>query len=148
MQHPETMVATCPRWVARPTISSTSWQARSTSPSGGSTDARKAIAATLAFLAETEGEIVVSPGTEQRAFQPGRDDDLAFRFGQDASVAAMAFLASVLWPLGEVDRACQLVEEMVGRATQRGQVATIVWGRCMSAQFELMLGRPARGGLM
>ena len=79
-------------------------------------------------------------------FQPGRDDDLAFRFGQDASVAAMAFLASVLWPLGEVDRACQLVEEMVGRATQRGQVATIVWGRCMSAQFELMLGRPARRG--
>ena len=26
-------------------------------------------------------------------FQPGRDDDLAFRFGQDAGVAAMGYLA-------------------------------------------------------
>jgi predicted ATPase len=35
-------------------------------------------------------------------FQPGRDDDLALRFGQDAGVAAMVFLAFVLWPLGTV----------------------------------------------
>ena len=33
-------------------------------------------------------------------FQPGRDDDLAFRFGRDPGVAAMACLAIVLWPLG------------------------------------------------
>ena len=31
--------------------------------------------------------------------QPGRDDDLAFRFGQDAGVAAMLYLAFALWPL-------------------------------------------------
>ena len=34
-------------------------------------------------------------------FQPGRDDDLAFRFGQDAGVAAMCYLAIASWPLGE-----------------------------------------------
>ena len=30
-------------------------------------------------------------------FEPGRDDDLAFRFGQDPGVAAMVFLAIVSW---------------------------------------------------
>jgi hypothetical protein len=34
-------------------------------------------------------------------FQPGRDDDLAFRFGIDPGVAAMAYLVAALWPLGE-----------------------------------------------
>ena len=77
-------------------------------------------------------------------FQPGRDDDLAFRFGQDASVTVMAFLACVLWPLGEVDRACGSSRKWWARATQRGHIATIVWGHYMSAQFELMRGRPAR----
>ena len=31
-------------------------------------------------------------------FQPGRDDDLAFRFGHDAGVAAMIYLTLTLWP--------------------------------------------------
>ena len=35
-------------------------------------------------------------------FQPGRDDDLAFRFGANPGVAAMLYLAIVLWPLGDV----------------------------------------------
>ena len=43
-------------------------------------------------------------------FQPGRDDDLAFRFGQDPGVAAMAYLAIASWPLGEVDRAISLID--------------------------------------
>ena len=43
-------------------------------------------------------------------FQPGRDDDLAFRFGQDAGVAAMLYLAITLWPLGDIDRAVSLVD--------------------------------------
>ena len=38
-------------------------------------------------------------------FRPGRDDDLAFRFGMDPGVAAMVYLAAASWPLGEVDRA-------------------------------------------
>ena len=94
-----------------------------------------------------EGNYVQARTDFERAlaiFDPDRDRELGFRFGQDVSVTAMAFLACVLWPLGEVDRACQLAEEMVGRATRGGHIATIVWGRFMSAQFEVMRGRPAR----
>ena len=36
-------------------------------------------------------------------FQPGRDDDLAFRFGQDAGIAAMCYLSIASWPLGNVE---------------------------------------------
>src|SRR5271169_3515970 len=43
-------------------------------------------------------------------FQPGRDDDLAYRFGMDPGVAALANLAAASWPLGEVDRAISLIE--------------------------------------
>ena len=43
-------------------------------------------------------------------FQPGRDDDLAFRFGFDPGVGAMGYLAFALWPLGEVDRAISLID--------------------------------------
>ena len=35
-------------------------------------------------------------------FQPGRDDDFAFRFGWDPGVAAMHYLALTLWPIGDV----------------------------------------------
>ena len=48
-------------------------------------------------------------------FQPGRDNDLAFRFGLDPGVAAMFSLAVALWPLGEVDRAVLLIEQMLTR---------------------------------
>ncbi len=41
-------------------------------------------------------------------FQPGRDDDLAFRFGHDAGVAAMLYLALASWPLGDIERAVSL----------------------------------------
>jgi tetratricopeptide (TPR) repeat protein len=49
------------------------------------------------------GEHAEARGHLERAltlFQPGRDDDLAFRFGQDAGVAAMCYLAIASWPLG------------------------------------------------
>ena len=48
-------------------------------------------------------------------FQPGRDDDLAFRFGWDAGVGAMIYLALVLWPLGDVERAVSLVRDAEAR---------------------------------
>ena len=48
-------------------------------------------------------------------FQPGRDDDLAFRFGLDPGVAAMAYLAIVSWPLGDADHAYSLVDRLHAR---------------------------------
>ena len=77
-------------------------------------------------------------------FQPGRDDDLAFRFGQDAGVAAMFSLAVASWPLGEVHRAISLIDRMRTRIAGLTHVGTLAVGRMHAALFELMRGDPAR----
>ena len=73
-------------------------------------------------------------------FQPGRDDDLAFRFGPDPGVAAMAYLAFASWPLGEVDRAISLIDRMQTRIADLTHVGTLALGRMLAALFELMRG--------
>jgi class 3 adenylate cyclase/tetratricopeptide (TPR) repeat protein len=79
------------------------------------------------------------------AFQPGRDDDLAFRFGFDPGVGAMGYLAFALWPLGEVDRAISLVDAMQKRAAEITHAGTLAFARLQTALFELMRGdNPAR----
>jgi class 3 adenylate cyclase/tetratricopeptide (TPR) repeat protein len=79
------------------------------------------------------------------AFQPGRDDDLAFRFGFDPGVGAMGYLAFALWPLGEVDRAISLIDRMQRRAAEIPHVGTLAFARLQTALFELMRGDdPAR----
>ena len=77
-------------------------------------------------------------------FDPERDRELAFRFGQDVVVTASSFLACVLWPLGEVDHARRLAEEMVVRAVRGGHIATIAWVRVVHSLFEVMFGNPVR----
>ena len=76
-------------------------------------------------------------------FDPERDSELAFRFAQDLGVSITAYLALVLWPLGEVDRACEVAEEMVARATKIGHVGTAVYGHFHFAMFEMMRRNPA-----
>jgi tetratricopeptide (TPR) repeat protein len=73
-------------------------------------------------------------------FQPGRDDDLAYRFGWDPGVAAMANLAAVLWPLGEVDRAISLIDRMKTRVAGLTHVSTLAADKLYAAMFELMRG--------
>ena len=73
-------------------------------------------------------------------FRPGRDDDLAFRFGLDPGVAAMAYLAAASWPLGEVDRAISLIDRMQTRVAGLTHVGTLAFGRTFAALFELMRG--------
>jgi len=77
-------------------------------------------------------------------FQPGRDDDLAFRFGLDAGIGAMAMLAIASWPLGEVDRANSLIDRMQTRMSDLAHVGTLAYGRLHAAMFELMRGDHAR----
>ena len=60
-------------------------------------------------------------------FQAGRDDDLAFRFGVDAGVAAMLYLAFASWPLGEVDRAISLIDRMQKRIADLTHVGTLAF---------------------
>ena len=73
-------------------------------------------------------------------FQPGRDDDLAYRFGWDPGVAAMANLAAASWPLGEVDRAISLIDRTKTRVAGLTHVSTLASGKLYAAMFELMRG--------
>ena len=77
-------------------------------------------------------------------FQPGRDEDLAFRFGADPGVGAMAYLTTALWPLGEVDRAISFIDRMQRRMVDLTHVGTLAYGRLHAALFELMRGDHAR----
>jgi tetratricopeptide (TPR) repeat protein len=77
-------------------------------------------------------------------FRPGRDDDLAFRFGVDSGVSAMFNLALVSWPLGEVDRAISLIDRMQMRIADLTHVGTLALGRMHAALFELMRGDQTR----
>ncbi|MFY9969771.1 MAG: adenylate/guanylate cyclase domain-containing protein [Roseiarcus sp.] len=71
-------------------------------------------------------------------FDPEQDRDLAFRFGQDVGVSATVYLAIVLWPLGEVDRARELVDAAARRIANLGHLATSTFGLMHSAMFEII----------
>ena len=73
-------------------------------------------------------------------FQPGRDDELAFRFGLDPGVAAMVCLAIASWPLGDVDRAISLIDRMQTRMADLTHVGTLAYCKMYAALFELMRG--------
>ena len=117
-------------------------QARPDSPEAGV--AHRVAGATCWFA----GEYREAKDHLERAlalFQPGRDDDLAFRFGQDQGVSAMAYLALVLWPLGEIDHAASFMSRMLARIASLTHGNTIGLGHMFAAQFALMHGGPMRG---
>ena len=62
-------------------------------------------------------------------FQPGRDDDLAFRFGLDVGFTVLICSAIALWPLGEVERALSLVESAQARLAAITHAGTLAFGR-------------------
>ena len=78
---------------------------------------------------------------------PGGDDDLAFRFGQDAGVAATLYLALALWPLGDVERAISLTRDAQERTARLAHVGTRAYEKAHAALFELMRGELSRSGL-
>ena len=75
-------------------------------------------------------------------FNPNRDSDLAFSFGHDPGVAAMAYLSLTLWPLGEVDRARLLVGDMMRRTMEITHVGTICFANMHAGYLEMMRGDP------
>ena len=82
-------------------------------------------------------------------FRPGRDDDLVLRFGFDAGVAAMHYLALVLWPLGDVMRAASLVESAQTRtrrhhARPHARLRKILCGRARAYSARPFARRAAR----
>ena len=77
-------------------------------------------------------------------FQPGRDDDMAFRFGHDAGVGAMLYLGLILWPLGDIERAVSLVRGVEDRIARLTHVGTHAYAKFHAAMFELMRGDRSR----
>jgi len=69
-----------------------------------------------------------------------RDRDLAFRFGQDQVAAAMIYLALVLWPLGDVERARQLADQAAGQAAKSDNVQTLAYANYHLCLFEALRG--------
>src|SRR5271166_4557362 len=72
------------------------------------------------------------------AFDPKRDGDLAFRFGQDIGVSIMNYLALTLWPIGEIGRARELQDAAIARAGETGHVATTAYAASYRSIFEMM----------
>ena len=77
-------------------------------------------------------------------FQPGRDDEMAFRFGPDPGVSVTGHLACVLWALGEVDRAVSLIERMRARIAGLTNANTLALGTNLAALFAMMRGDRSR----
>ena len=77
-------------------------------------------------------------------FDPERDRDLAFRFGQDVGVSAMVYLAIVLWPLGEVDRAREIADATAARIAKLNHLATSTYGLMHCAMFEIIARNAGR----
>ena len=80
-------------------------------------------------------------------FKPGRDDDLALRFGHDVGVAAMLILGLVLWPLGDVERAISHVGSAEARTSGLTYIGARAYGTMWAAMFKLMRGDLARAAL-
>ena len=77
-------------------------------------------------------------------FQPGRDDDLAFRFGHDPGIVGMIYLAHASWVLADISRASSVFVRMQARMAEVRHVGSLAVGRAESAIFELMRGAQAR----
>ena len=80
-------------------------------------------------------------------YDPERDREAKFRFGQDPAAAARVYLAIAKWPLGEVEPARALIEEAVAQAMETNHVPTLVNTYFNKAHFEIVRGdaRAARG---
>ena len=73
-------------------------------------------------------------------FDPVRDGDLAFRFGQDPEVGASAYQSLTLWPLGLVEAAIQSIEAVKTRVAGLTHIGTVAYAKMHTAIFELMRG--------
>jgi predicted ATPase len=75
-----------------------------------------------------------------RIYDPERDREAMFGFGQDTGAATRARLAITKWLLGEIGPARALVEEAVAHAIETGHVPTLVQTYFNKAHFEIVRG--------
>jgi class 3 adenylate cyclase/predicted ATPase len=73
-------------------------------------------------------------------YDPERDREAMFCFGQDTGANARAYLAITKWLLGEVGPARALIEETVAHAIETGHIQTLVPTYVFKAHFEMVRG--------
>jgi class 3 adenylate cyclase/predicted ATPase len=73
-------------------------------------------------------------------YDPERDREARFRFGQDPGAAARVYLAITKWQLGEVGPARTLIEEAVAQAMETNHVPTLVNTYFNKTHFEIVRG--------
>ena len=77
-------------------------------------------------------------------YDPMRDDPLAFRFGHDVGLAAFTYLALVLWPLGEVERAAAVLQQARTLGLSRSQANSVAYVHFYTAVFDSIRLAPER----
>jgi class 3 adenylate cyclase/predicted ATPase len=75
-----------------------------------------------------------------------RNHHAAPRFGFDDRVVAMGWLAVVLWPLGEVDRAARLLDSALNIARQIGHHPSVAWAHAYKCRFAGICRKPEQVG--
>jgi predicted ATPase len=79
------------------------------------------------------------------AYDHERDDQhSAPRFVFDNRVVTSAWLAMILWPLGEVDEAARLLDSAISLARQGGHLATVAWAHAYACRFAGICRRPGQ----
>jgi predicted ATPase len=73
-------------------------------------------------------------------YDPERDREARFRFGQDTGAIARAYLAHTKWQLGEVGPAHALIKEAIAHAIEIGHAPTLVNTYYFKAHFEIVRG--------
>jgi predicted ATPase len=89
----------------------------------------------LGDLAEAQENLAAAV----RLYDPERDRDARFRFGPDSG-AAKSYLAQVMWFLGEVSQARELIEASGSHAIQSSHAPTIAVIHHLKGVFEILHG--------
>jgi predicted ATPase len=76
-------------------------------------------------------------------YDPERDREAIFRFGQDTGAAARTDLAITKWQLGEVGPARALIEEAIAQAIETRHIPTLVNAYFFRAYLEMLRGDAA-----
>jgi predicted ATPase len=75
-----------------------------------------------------------------RNYDPDRDGDAKIHFAQDHRASSKAFLARVLWVLGDIGNAQVLAEEAVARGVEAAHPPTLANVLSLKAQVEILRG--------
>src|SRR5215471_11609189 len=97
----------------------------------------------LGFTCLWQGDFIEAQANFVEAlsiYDPERDREARFRYGQDTGPTVRAYLAITKWQLGEVGPARALIEEAVAHAIEIGHVPTLVIIHVHKALFETVRG--------